>query len=61
MNFKQYESTGIPGWFLLFLQNDYTHLWEAVDKSCSRVDKMFWIQLAGLGSIIAGLLYLIVK
>lgn len=61
MNISKYDYTGIPDWFRLFLENDYAHLWEAVEKSCSRVDKMFWVQLAGLGSIIGGLLYLIVK
>ena len=58
---QQYEQTNIPDWFKLFLTNDYAHLWELVEKSCSRIDRMFWVQLAGLGSIIGGLVYLIVK
>jgi hypothetical protein len=62
----KYKGIDMPDWFQLFLANDYAHLWDSVNKSCSRIDKVcgridkvFWLALTSAGGVISGLLLLV--
>lgn len=59
MNLQKYEQTNIPDWFRLFLENDYAHLWAKVDRSCGRIDKVFWLLITSLGGVVTGLILLV--
>jgi hypothetical protein len=61
MDMQKYDGTGIPAWFKLFVSNDYSHLWDTVQHTCKRIDKLYILALSGAIGLLSGMAILLLR